>query len=152
VLGLARETIERTPTAKRSTEHSRPPIDTIAARGGDGGNATVWLVDPSRPDGRVLEENGFKWQRDLYQMRVALPLAETPKFPVATRSAPIGTGTREAAWLEVNNRAFGNHHDQGGWVAETPLPAHGRAWFEPEQFLLAFDDVRPTLGLAGFHG
>ena len=57
-------------------------------------------------------------------------------------------GRDEAAWLEVNNRAFGNHPEQGGWIAETrsrgAWPSPGST---PSLFLLAFD----ADGLAGFN-
>ena len=143
VLGLAREPSNS--DADAVTELLAAADRHIAAHGG--GNAIVWLFDPSPADDELLEESGFKWQRDLYQMRVALPLAETATFPSGIEIRTFEPGRDEAAWLEVNNRAFGNHPDQGGWVAETLSRRMAEPWFDPSLFLLAFDHA----GLAGFN-
>ncbi len=55
-------------------------------------------------------------------------------------------GRDEAAWLELNNRAFKNDPDQSGWVEETLRRREDEPWFEPAGFLLAVDEQ----GLAGF--
>jgi mycothiol synthase len=110
-----------------------------------GGQALVWLFDPSPVDDATLEACGFAWQRDLYQMRVPLPLAETAKFPTTIELRTFAPGRDEDAWLEVNNRAFGNHPEQGGWVRATLARRMAEPWFDPSLFILAFD----AAGLAG---
>ena len=80
-------------------------------------------------------------------MRVALPLDEVARLSRRRRVRTFEPGRDEAAWLEVNNRAFANHPEQGGWIKGDARPAHGRAVVRPERFLLAFDGD----GLAGFN-
>jgi mycothiol synthase len=117
----------------------------IARHGG--GQAILWLFDPSPADDALLAAHGFERQRDLYQMRIALPLEEVAHFPADVVLRTFEPGRDEDAWLEVNNRAFGNHPEQGGWIKETLARRMAEPWFDPERFLLAFDPD----GLAGFN-
>ena len=81
----------------------------------------------------------------LWQLRVPLP-AEAPRWPTGVRVRTFEPGRDEAAWLELNNRAFKNDPDQSGWVEETLRRREDEPWFEPVGFLLAVDEQ----GLAGF--
>jgi mycothiol synthase len=118
-------------------------VDHIATHGG--GDVTIWIFDPTAADDARARSCGFTRQRDLYQMRVPLPIDETPKYPDGVTVRTFEPGRDEAAWLEVNNRAFGNHPDQGGWIAETLERRMAEPWFDPSLFILAFD----ADGLAG---
>jgi mycothiol synthase len=109
-----------------------------------GGHVTLWLHgdhDPTLP-----RAAGFALERELLELRVALPLAESPVWPDGTTVRPFVVGQDERAWLEVNNRAFSDHPEQGAWTLETLLQRERADWFDPAGFLLAFDDD----GLAGF--
>jgi mycothiol synthase len=111
-----------------------------------GGLVVLWIFDPDERDDRAAERAGFRHQRDLLQLRVPLPAAETPAWPPGVEVRLFVPGRDDQAWLEVNNRAFADHPEQGGWDAETLRRRLAEPWFDPKGFLLAIDDD----GLAGF--
>ena len=51
------------------------------------------------------------------------------------------------AWLALNAEAFVDLPDQGSWAAADLSERLAQSWFDPEGFLLAFDEH----GLVGFH-
>jgi mycothiol synthase len=76
-------------------------------------------------------------------MRRALPI--TDESAVIT-VRPFRPGEDEEAWLEVNNRAFHGHPEQGSWNLATIQERERQPWFDPSGFLLHERDGR----LAGF--
>jgi mycothiol synthase len=109
-----------------------------------GGHLTLWLHGE-----QAAEEPGaagFVPERELLEMRVPLPLPAGPKWPDGITVRNFVVGQDEDAWLAVNNRSFAGHPEQGGWALDTLRQREQSGWFEPEGFLLAFDDQ----GLAGF--
>jgi mycothiol synthase len=119
--------------------------DHVAAHGG--GRLTLWIVDAQPEDDGVLAAAGYAADRELYEMRVPLPLGEEPVWPPRVTTRSFEPGRDDAAWLAVNNRAFAGHAEQGGWTEATLQRRFADAWFDPKLFLLAFDDA----GLAGFN-
>jgi mycothiol synthase len=116
----------------------------IAGEGG--GLVVLWIMHPDDRDDRAAERAGFRHQRDLLQQRVSLPLAERPEWPPGVEVRPFVPGRDDTAWLQVNNRAFADHPEQGGWTEDTLRRRMAEPWFDPKGFLLAFD----ADGLAGF--
>ena len=114
--------------------------------GHGGGLVVLWIFEPDERDDEVATRAGFRRQRDLLQMRVALPLGESTAWPPGVEVRPFVPGEDNGAWLNVNNRAFAGHPEQGGWVEATLARRLSEPWFDPKGFLLAFD----TDGLAGF--
>jgi mycothiol synthase len=65
--------------------------------------------------------------------------------PVVTR--PFEPGRDDADWLAINNAAFADHPEQGGWTLDD-LHEHMKFdWFDPEGFLVA--DRADGKGLLG---
>jgi mycothiol synthase len=114
----------------------------IATKGG--GLAVLWLLGADERDDDAAA--GFAPQRDLLQMRVALPLQEEPAWPPGIEVRSFVPGTDDDAWLHVNNRAFAGHQEQGGWTESTLQRRMAEPWFDPAGFVLAVD----ADGLAGF--
>lgn len=115
-------------------------VDVIRSEGG--GHVHYWVFEPTDAHSRIAAEIGLTPGRDLWQMRVPLPLAETTE--VETR--PFEPGRDEDAWLEVNNAAFDWHPEQGGWTREDLEHRQQEPWFDPAGFLVHERDGR----MAGF--
>ncbi len=108
----------------------RAALDVVRDEGG--GRITLWVPKPTEDRDKVATDAGLRRVRDLCQMRRPLP-ASRP-FELATR--PFEPGHDETAWLEVNNRAFAAHPEQGGWDLETLKRREAEPWFDPAGFLL----------------
>ena len=65
---------------------------------------------------------------------------EEPKWPDGITVRDFEPGIDDAAWLQVNNRAFENHPEQGAWIKTTLERRLAEDWFDPSLFVLAFDD------------
>jgi mycothiol synthase len=119
-------------------------VEHVAAHGG--GLVVLWVFDPDEALDHAVGSAGFGRQRELYQQWVPLPIAEAPRWPDGVELRTFAPGQDDAAWLEVNNRAFADHPEQGGWTEETLQRRLSEPWFDPQGFLLAID----ADGLAGF--
>jgi len=110
-----------------------------------GGHVHLWVPKPTDEHDRIAARTGLTRGRDLLQLRRDLPLDEASAGQaLAVRT--FAAGQDDAAWLEVNNRAFARHPEQGGWDLETLLRRQAETWFDPAGFLLHERDGR----LAGF--
>ena len=129
------------------------------------GVATALLeaLEAASPDGRLrlwahgrhadavalAHGRGYVAERVLWQLRRSL-LSQLPDAPLppGIRLRPFVPGQDEQAWVEVNNRAFADHPDQGGWTVADVTVREAEPWFDPAGFLLA---VREDGSVAGFH-
>ena len=107
------------------------------------GVLVAWLPGSDARLVEALIENGFVVDRQQHQMRVGLPLSQSVVWPGGVEARPFQPGRDEAAWLTVNNRAFLNHPDQGGWIEDALTRRMTEPWFDPDGFLLAWrgDDL-----------
>jgi mycothiol synthase len=138
----------RMPDARdRATTTMLLDVAIAHVRAHGGGQLECWVFGATAGDDAAFGSAGLVATRELFEMRVALPLAEAPLWPPGVRVRSFEPGRDEAAWLRLNNLAFAGHPDQGAWTRATLDQRMGESWFDPELFLLAVDDN----GLAGFN-
>lgn len=108
----------------------RAAFDQIAA--GGGGTVYWWVHRPDDTADVIAGEVGLTLGRRLLQLRRTLPIDETTD--VETRAFVVGRD--ETEWLRVNNAAFHDHPEQGGWSIDTLRQREVEPWFDPEGFRL----------------
>ena len=118
----------------------RAAMDVVRSEAG--GHVHLWITRPTDAHHALAAAVGLTAGRDLWQLRRPLPVDEA--WSLDTR--PFVVGQDEQAWLEVNNRAFDWHPEQGGWTVDDVRDREAEPWFDPEGFLLHEVDGR----LAGF--
>ncbi|MGZ4762220.1 MAG: mycothiol synthase [Ilumatobacteraceae bacterium] len=114
----------------------RAALDRVAAVGG--GTVYWWVHQPDETADLIADELGLRLGRRLFQLRRALPLGEATS--VDTRAFVVGRD--ESEWLRVNNAAFHDHPEQGGWTIETLRQREAEPWFDPAGFRLHERDGR----------
>lgn len=91
-----------------------------------------WVRGGDDEAAEALAAQGLVVVRELHQMRVPLPVEEL--WALETR--PFVVDQDEEAWLEVNDRAFHWHPEQGGWTLADLQAREAEPWFDPAGFLL----------------
>jgi len=108
-----------------------------------GGWAHYRIPAPSEHDEAVALRAGFTSQREIHQLRIALPLDSDIRRTAATVAVrPFVRGADDAAWLAVNNRAFSGHPEQGNWDLDRLRERQAQPWFDPAGLLLHEVDGR----------
>ena len=81
------------------------------------------------------------------RLRVDLPVGgERLPFEPGFSLRPFRPGHDEQAWLEVNNRAFAGHPEQGHWELDTLLAPGGDPMVRPRRVLPLRGRGRPLAG------
>lgn len=113
-----------------------------------GGRLRLWSHGGQSGAAALAQSMGFRRERVLWQMRRSLfaPVPE-PTWPAGVTLRTFQVGQDEQAWLEVNNRAFADHPDQGTWTMDDVKMREREPWFDASGFFLAEKDGR----LVGFH-
>ena len=124
-------------------------VDYVRQTGGT--RLQLWRIDARADaigaDDQLLALAGLERARELWQMRVPLPLAGTPRWPDGITVRPFVVGQDDAEWLAVNRVAFAADPDQGTWTEAELREREAAPWFDPSGFLLAHHPDGP---LAGF--
>jgi mycothiol synthase len=105
-----------------------------------------WVMQAAAADDARAALEGFVPERDLLQMRVALPLPSdvvAATRPLVTRAFVVGRD--EETWVETNNRAFAGHPEQGAWTVGELRERMAADWVELDDFLVADDPDGPGL-------
>jgi mycothiol synthase len=105
------------------------------ATGGGGGTIRMWTYLPAIT--LLVEELGFRQERQLLQLRLALPPRKTPAPPKGMQVTSFRVGTDEAAWIALNNRAFAGHPENGSWTRAILADRMRQDWFDPDGVLMA---------------
>ncbi len=119
-----------------------------AAQADGRGPLRLWSHGEHRSAREMALRMGFDRVRSLWQMRRSLyaPIPDAP-LPPSVTARTFEPGRDEAAWLDLNARAFAGHPEQSGWTLEDLTLRTTEPWFDPAGFFLAERDGR----LVGFH-
>jgi mycothiol synthase len=125
-----------------------------AAMAKTAGHNQFWAHGTLEPARATASALGLVPMRELIQMRRSLR-----EIPDTVRPAPgvqirtyAGTDD-DAELLRVNNAAFAEHPEQGGWTADDLAERRSEPWFDPAGLFLAFGDSASDQAgrLLGFH-
>ena len=115
-----------------------------------GGHVHWWVFNSNKTHNLLANQIDLKPGRDILQLQVQLPLArEVINSTKDISTVSFQVGVDESDWLLVNNRAFANHPEQGGWTIETLMSRLNESWFDASGLFLHFVD-RPLHNLVGF--
>jgi mycothiol synthase len=129
-LDLGRVPDDRADAIVHGTRLVRSAEQAVAEHGG--GALRLWVRGPDERGMAIADATGMTVGRELLQMRRPLPVEE----PWSLDVRPFVVGVDEAAWLEVNNRAFAWHPEQGGLTLADLRHREEEPWFDAAGFLL----------------
>jgi mycothiol synthase len=126
--------VEAGTDAKISDTLLESAIETATGGGRDGAILRWWIAKARADDDRRAVTHGFVLERDLVQMRCALPVASANRAGSDLSTRSFRPGVDEEDWLVANNRAFAGHPEQGQWDLAMLLEREDEPWFDPDGF------------------
>lgn len=119
----------------------------LVARSG-GGRMFLWVHRVIDARATLAFELGLDIQRELaFMRRPARPAPEVGPLPEGVEIRPYRGPEDDEAFLEVNNAAFPDHPENGGWAVADLEERKALDWFDPAGLFMAFRDGLPL----GFH-
>ncbi|MBT8206968.1 MAG: mycothiol synthase [Acidimicrobiia bacterium] len=100
----------------------------------------LWTSDDALT--AALESLGYHTDRELHQMRRALPPGRLPDVPSTVTIKAFRIGLDETMWLALNNRAFAGHPENGNWCLGDLMERMDQPWFDAKGFLIAWEGGR----------
>jgi mycothiol synthase len=123
-------------------------VESLVGETTDRTRLRLWAHGQNTGAAELAASMGFKRERVLWQMRRSLfAPVPAPTWPEGVTVRTFVVGQDEQAWLDVNNRAFAIHPDQGEWTLHDVEVREKEPWFDPDGFFLAERDGT----LVGFH-
>ena len=106
------------------------------------GRLRLWAHGDAPAAGALAASMGFGRSRVLFQLRRQLTGTDLPEvvLPDGITLRTFEVGRDEQAWTELNNLAFADHPDQGGWGLQEVELREREPWFDPTGFFLAERD------------
>jgi mycothiol synthase len=132
----------------RGLGFGRKLVEAVLAETDGRTRVRLWSHGLTSGAAELARSMGFERGRVLWQMRRSLfaPVDE-PVWPSGVSVRTFVVGQDERPWLDVNNRAFAEHPDQGHWTLTDVQMREREPWFDPAGFFLAERDG----DLVGFH-
>lgn len=128
-----------TPQARDRARYGALTAEVVAALP-PGRAVHVWAVQLDHV--AALEAAGYTQFREVRQMRRRLPAEAPPPLPPGIRLAAFRPGHDDEAWLATHHRAFAAHPEVSAWDRDELDRRMGLVWFDPGDFLLAWDRDR----------
>ncbi|OBF49621.1 mycothiol synthase [Mycobacterium sp. 852002-53434_SCH5985345] len=125
-----------------------------AALAETGGRNRFWAHGTLEPARATADALGLVPVRELLQMRRTLRDTHDLVRPVPGVRVRTYAGTADdAELLRVNNAAFADHPEQGGWTETQLAERRNEPWFDPDGLFLAFgvSETDQPGKLLGFH-
>ncbi len=116
----------------------RSALDVVRETGG--GHLHLWVFKPTAIHDAVAHQLGLDRGRDLLHMRVQLPITHDVPLPDGVTVRGFEPDRDADAWLDLNNRAFAEHPEQGGWGRDALERRMHESWFDARDLLLAVDE------------
>jgi mycothiol synthase len=123
-------------------------VQSLLEETGERSRVRLWAHGQSSGAAELARSMGFRRERVLWQMRRSLYApVPAPVWPEGVLVRTFVVGQDEQEWLDVNNRAFADHPDQGAWTLDDLKMREREPWFDASGFFLAEVDGR----IVGFH-
>lgn len=118
---------------------------TVARAGG--GRMFLWVHRVGDARQTLAHRMGFTVQRELaFMRRPAQPAPPAIAPPAGVTIRTYAGPADDEAFLEVNNAAFPDHPENGGWDVGELAARRALPWFDPAGIFLAFDRGGKPLG------